>query len=121
MKIRTLIADDDSESRNRLFNILKDFDDIEVIGEAINGDDEIEKIKELKPELVFTDNQMPYYNGTEVIEKIRMEFIENIPTFVIITADRYLHCDNAFSIINKPADRKNIEEVLLEYNILRSF
>ncbi len=64
--IRTLIVDDEEPARERLRNLLRPFADAEVVGEAENGEQALEQIALLKPDLVFLDIQMPGCSGIEV-------------------------------------------------------
>ncbi len=120
-KIKVLIVDDLAPIREVLKQQLEKIEDIEIIGIAEDGQDEIEKIKELKPDLVFTDNQMPKMNGIEVVEFIKNSEIEKIPEFVIITGDNDFELmKKAFSLdvlrlIHKPCDERKIVEVIAEY------
>jgi two-component system LytT family response regulator len=83
MKIRTLIVDDMKLARERLKLALAGDDEIEIIGEAGNGREAVAGIKNLTPELVFLDVQMPKMGGFEVIESIGAEAM---PTVVFVTA-----------------------------------
>ncbi len=65
-KIRVLIVDDEHPARERLRQLLASVDDLEVIGEAEDGQEALEKIQDLKPDLVFLDIQMPVSTGLEV-------------------------------------------------------
>ena len=65
-KIRVLIVDDEHPARERLKQLLASVDDLEVIGEAEDGQEALEKIQDLKPDLVFLDIQMPVSTGLEV-------------------------------------------------------
>jgi two-component system LytT family response regulator len=64
--IRTFLVDDEQPARERLLTLLRPFENIEVIGEAEDGVHALEKIKELRPDLVFLDIQMPVCTGLEV-------------------------------------------------------
>ena len=64
--IRVLIVDDEKPARERLCQLLSSIDDIEVTGEAEGGQDALEQIEGLKPDLVFLDIQMPASGGLEV-------------------------------------------------------
>jgi phosphoserine phosphatase RsbU/P len=64
--IRTLIVDDEEPARQRLAQLLGFFGDVEIIGEAVDGDEAVEKISNYLPDLVFLDIQMPGRNGLEV-------------------------------------------------------
>ena len=53
--IKTLIIDDERLAREELKSLLKPFDEIDIIGEAKNGEEGIQIIKDLKPDLIFLD------------------------------------------------------------------
>ncbi|MFT6055714.1 MAG: two-component system LytT family response regulator, partial [Roseivirga sp.] len=65
--MKALIIDDSDLARQELKHLLKQRDDIQVIGEAENADIAIEKIIELKPDLLFLDIQMPGKDGFELL------------------------------------------------------
>ncbi len=69
-KKSVLVVDDSSFSRSMLKKIIHSTDYAEVIGEAANGDDAIDKYKELKPDLVTMDIIMPQKGGIEAIRGI---------------------------------------------------
>lgn len=62
-------------------------ENIEVIGIAYNGEEEIEMIQKLNPDLVITDNKMPKIDGIDVIEMIIKSDIQNKPEFILVTGD----------------------------------
>jgi len=68
--VRVVIVDDSTFVRAVLKDLLKLDPDIEVVGEAVNGVDALEKISALKPDLVTMDIEMPEMNGLEAIEQI---------------------------------------------------
>lgn len=72
--IRIIIADDVALLRNGLRLILEQDKEIEVVALAENGLDAYEKYKELQPDLVLMDMQMPTYDGLYGIKKIKAEF-----------------------------------------------
>jgi len=74
MKIRVLIVDDHTLVRDGIRALLMLAADIEVIGEASNGMEAMEKIKELLPDVVLLDLAMPIMNGLDTTRKIRKEF-----------------------------------------------
>ncbi|WDT73903.1 MAG: response regulator transcription factor [Candidatus Manganitrophus sp.] len=70
-KIRILIADDHRVVREGLVAILKSRSDMDVVGEAINGFEVIEKTKALKPDVILMDISMPQMNGVEATRAVR--------------------------------------------------
>jgi two-component system, NarL family, response regulator LiaR len=75
-----LIADDNAGVRALIRTYLEMQTDFEVCGEATDGVDAIEKIKELKPDLILLDLVMPKMNGAEVASIIK----RTMPTVPII-------------------------------------
>ncbi len=61
--MRALVVDDSRLARNELKRLLKEFDRVQVIGEAANAMEAKERIETDKPDLVFLDIQMPGKNG----------------------------------------------------------
>jgi hypothetical protein len=61
--MKTFIVDDERLARSELRRLLKGFSAIEIIGEAANADEAIEKIETARPDLLFLDIQMPGRNG----------------------------------------------------------
>lgn len=70
-KIRVLIADDHAIVREGIRMILALHDDIEVVGEAANGQEAIERVNELTPDIVLMDIAMPGLGGLEAMLEIR--------------------------------------------------
>jgi two-component system LytT family response regulator len=81
--IKALIVDDEPIARQVLRQELEPLADIEVIGEADNGEEALRKIYTLAPELVFLDLEMPAMGGLEVVRNLRAE---SAPLIVILTA-----------------------------------
>jgi len=82
---KTLIIDDEQLARQRLIRLLMPYNHIEIIGEGLNGQDGLEKIEKLKPELIFLDIEMPVFNGFEMLSKLKHQ-----PKIVFTTAyDQY--------------------------------
>ncbi|WP_088069858.1 response regulator transcription factor [Gottfriedia luciferensis] len=73
MSIKILIADDHHVVRRGLIFFLNTQEDIEVIGEASNGEEAINLIKELKPDIVIMDLSMPIIDGIEATSRIKNE------------------------------------------------
>ena len=73
-KIRVLIVDDHTLVRDGIKALLALATDIEVVGEAANGMEALEKVKELAPDVVLMDLAMPIMGGLEATRRIRKEF-----------------------------------------------
>ena len=87
MTMRTLIVDDEALARTALLRLLKRERDVSVIGQCSDGEMAVETIRQMKPDLVFLDVQMPEMNGFEVVEAIG---VEEMPVTVFVTAfDKY--------------------------------
>ncbi|UFQ17033.1 MULTISPECIES: response regulator [Streptomyces] len=70
MTIRVLIADDQMMVREGFSVLLNAMPDIEVVGEAVNGREAIERVRELVPDVVLMDIRMPELNGIEATREI---------------------------------------------------
>ncbi|MFD7481105.1 response regulator [Streptomyces mirabilis] len=68
--IRVLIADDQVMVREGFSVLLGAMPDIEVVGEAVNGRDAVERVRELGPDVVLMDIRMPEMNGIEATREI---------------------------------------------------
>jgi DNA-binding NarL/FixJ family response regulator len=76
MSIKILIVDDHSVVRQGLRMFLNLDDSLEIVGEAMDGVEAIEKIQQLKPEVVLMDLLMPVMDGIEATKKIKQDFPE---------------------------------------------
>lgn len=111
--MRTIIVDDERLARNELRRLLDQYPQIEIIDEATNGEEAIQKINELRPELVFLDIQMPGKNGFEVLEALD----DSIAPDVIFTTayDEYALKAFDFDAIDyllKPIDSDRLEQAI---------
>ena len=69
--IRVLVADDHPVVREGLRKMISLTDDIEVVGEAVNGEDAVAKVEALSPHVVLMDLRMPGIDGVEATKRIR--------------------------------------------------
>ncbi len=83
MAIRVLIADDEAIVRDGLRTILDLEDDITVIGEAADGASAVSATRELRPDVVLVDIQMPGLDGIEATR--RMVTAPNPPRVLVLT------------------------------------
>ncbi|MFT7032947.1 MAG: two-component system LytT family response regulator [Cyclobacteriaceae bacterium] len=109
--MRTLIIDDERLARKELNSLLADFTEIEIIGEAVNVDDAIEKIDQLHPELIFLDIQMPGKTGFELLESL-----DKAPKVIFTTAyDQFALKAfevNALDYLLKPIDTDRLAKAI---------
>ena len=68
--MRILIVDDFEEWRVYLCSFLQGCPGLELIGEAVDGLEAIEKNKQLRPDLILIDNSMPKLNGVDTIKRL---------------------------------------------------
>jgi two-component system response regulator LytT len=117
MKIKTLIVDDEQPARDELAFLLKSFSDIEIAGQGKNGVEAVSLIRELEPQLVFLDVQMPGLDGLGVIKRL-LEKKMPLPLFVFATAyDHYaVHAFevNAVDYLLKPISRSRLEKTIVK-------
>ncbi len=109
---RTLIVDDEPAARRKLQNLLKAYPDIEVIGEAEDGDDAIQKTEQWHPDLVFLDIQMPGKNGLEVA--LATHHLEYALVFVTAYDEYALQAfeTHALDYLLKPVSSKRLGQAL---------
>ena len=80
MAFKVLVVDDSSFYRRRVKDILNEDRSLEVIGEASNGREAVEKVKTLRPDVVTMDVEMPLMDGIEAVKRIMSES----PTAIIM-------------------------------------
>lgn len=107
---RAIVVDDEPAARRLMKSLLLDHaDTLTVVGEAGNGKEAIEKIEELKPDLVFLDIQMPDLTGFEVIAKLSRK-----PNIIFTTAyEQYaIKAFDTFSIdyLLKPIKEERLKQ-----------
>lgn len=103
--IRTLIIDDVQLARERLKRCLAAEPDVQIVGECDNGTRAVTFIRELSPDLIFLDVQMPALDGFGVLDELRGEFI---PAVIFVTAYNEYAIQafdvNALDYLLKPVD-----------------
>lgn len=89
--IRVLIVDDHRVVRHGLQSILEEYPDIQVIGEAANGIEALERDEELKPDIMLLDIRMPEMDGIQTITELQKR---GSPTKILVLTtygeDEYL-------------------------------
>ncbi len=108
---RVLIIDDERLARSELKKLLAEFPDIEVVGEAVNARDGLEKIESLSPDLLFLDIQMPDKSGFELLSDL-----EKTPQVIFTTAyDEYAIKAfefNALDYLLKPVEPARLADAI---------
>src|SRR5687768_15899898 len=85
--MEVLLVDDEPLARKRLRQFLMEYDDCTIVGECGDGADAINRIRELHPDLVFLDVQMPEVTGIDVLSALEAD---ERPLTVFVTAhDEY--------------------------------
>jgi len=109
--MRTIIIDDERLARQELKNLLKEFDEVEIIAESANADEAIHLINNEKPDLIFLDIQMPGKDGFTLLEHLTF-----IPNIIFVTAyDDYAIKAfevNALDYLLKPVQTERLADAL---------
>src|SRR6478736_3560475 len=115
MPINTIIVDDEKPAREELVFLLKAFPDIHLLAQGKNGLEAVNLIKDLSPDLVFLDVQMPGLDGFGVLQKLVERKID-VPHVVFATAyDHYAvqaFDVNAVDYVLKPFDKARIAKAI---------
>ena len=115
MPINVIIVDDEKPARDELAFLLKNIQEVNLIGQGKNGVDALALIKEHSPDLVFLDVQMPGLDGFGVLKKL-VERKMKMPHVVFATAfDQYAvqaFDVNAVDYVLKPFDKSRITKAI---------
>ncbi|MFY7668405.1 MAG: LytR/AlgR family response regulator transcription factor [Crocinitomicaceae bacterium] len=114
--IKTIIIDDERLAREELKSLLLDFIEIEIVDEAQNGQEGIEKIMQHKPDLIFLDVSMPGMTGFEMLKQL-----DDVPQVIFVTAFDE-HALKAFDLqaidyILKPIDPERLSQAIKKVSI----
>jgi len=112
-KLRIIVADDERPARQFLLTMLRSFEDVDVLGEAKNGNETIQLIEKTQPDLALLDLQMPEMDGLSIVRALRNG---KIPLVAFVTAFEE-HAVGAFEIealdyLLKPVDRGRLRQTL---------
>ncbi|WP_370088873.1 LytR/AlgR family response regulator transcription factor [Ekhidna sp.] len=117
--MKAIIVDDERLARKELTSLLASHPEIEIIDEAANPDEAIEKIEKQDPDVVFLDIQMPGKTGFEMLEDM-----ERVPQVIFTTAyDEFALKAfeyNALDYLLKPIQPERLTEALNKVTIKAS-
>lgn len=109
--MRAIIIDDERLARKELNNLLENYPEIEIVDQAVNADEALEKIIQLDPELIFLDIQMPGKTGFELLEEL-----EKAPKVIFTTAyDEFAikaFDVNALDYLLKPIQEERLKDAI---------
>lgn len=115
-KIRVLLADDHAILRTGLIHLLGETDSIEVIGEAENGREAVQKVLELNPDIVLMDISMPVMNGMDATREISKRN-RKVKVLVLTVHDNEEYLFEAFQagavgyVLKKTADSELVNAI----------
>ena len=121
MRVRVLIVDDESLARQRVRRLLQSEADVEVVGEAESGHEAVALIRELRPDLVCLDVQMPGLDGFGVLRELEGG---HVPMVLFVTAYDE-HAQRAFDVhavdyVLKPVDEDRFRAAFDKARTLRA-
>jgi two-component system LytT family response regulator len=112
-RLRVVVADDERPARSLLLSMLRRFDDVEIVGEAVDGTAAVELIERVKPDLALLDLQMPEVDGIGVVRLLKRG---SMPMIAFVTAyDEYAVRAfelNAVDYLLKPVDAARLRETV---------
>jgi len=98
-KIKVLVVDDHAMFRQGIRALLEGYDDVEVVGEATEGREAIEKVHQLAPQVVLMDIAMPVMGGLEATRRIKKER----PDVKVLVLTQYEDSEYILSLIKAGA------------------
>ena len=117
--IRVLLADDEQPARDRLRQLLAGESDFEIVGEAEDGMQAVERVAELHPDLILLDIQMPGFSGLEVAASLPRPR----PAIIFCTAYEQYAVDafelNAIDYLLKPVNRARLHAAIERARLAR--
>ncbi len=113
-KLKVLIVDDEERAQRLTYNLLKQYNNIDVSGMASGVDAAFELVEKYNPDVIFLDVEMPEKNGFELVKMLQTSNFK--PEIVFVTAyDKYAieafkHA--AFNYLLKPIDKDDLDKTL---------
>ena len=132
---KTIIVDDEPLARIRLQTLAGEYPEkFEIIAEAENGEEAIEKINQMRPEIIFLDIQMPEISGFEVLKKLdflpKVIFCTAFDEFALqafdtncidylvkpLTKERFAKTIDKLSLLNENSPEINLNKLIDQFN-----
>ena len=111
--LRIVIADDEPLARRLLASILQDIPDVDLIAQCANGREAIDKTRELAPDLLILDIQMPGVSGFDVVKELQADIMPNV---IFCTAYQRYAIDafdvHAVDYLLKPVDQRRLTRAI---------
>jgi two-component system LytT family response regulator len=111
MPIKTLLVDDERLARLELRKLLREFPSIEIVEEAANAEEALQKIDQLQPDLVFLDIQMPGKTGFDLLAEL-----DRTPQVIFTTAHHEFALKafevNALDYLMKPVEPRRLADAI---------
>ena len=115
-RLRIVVADDERPARAYLLQLLRECDDVEIVGEAADGAEAVAVIEQQRPDLALLDLQMPELDGLGVIRLLRRD---RMPLVAFITAYDS-HAVQAFEVNAIDYLLKPVDAVRLRHTLTRA-
>lgn len=108
MKLKTIVIDDEVLARQRIIRMLGAYEElIEIIAEAGDGEEAIQLIDQLQPDLIFLDIEMPVFNGLEVLKKVTSDPLVIFTTAYEAYAIKAFE-NNSIDYLLKPIEKERL-------------
>ncbi|MFW6198465.1 MAG: LytR/AlgR family response regulator transcription factor [Acidobacteriota bacterium] len=117
MKIRAVTVDDEPLACKRLKRLLSKHSDVELVGEAEDGEEAVEVVMEERPDLVFLDVRMPNRDGLEAFRELQERLPDSVRPLAVFTTAYEEHAVDAFAVegvdyLVKPLDEEQLARAL---------
>lgn len=120
--IKVVLADDNESALNSMAKILENYKEIEIVGKAKDGKEELQYIIEKQPDIIVTDIEMPLMTGIDVIEKI--QDIEKRPKVIIVSGatssfvQSKLASLKIYQVFRKPVDYEKLASEIIASSMI---